>query len=102
MNKYDAFKSLWDRVIKLEERVAALEMKISIFENSSPAPDMVIDDEIFEDVKVFVIQIGQVSASILQRRFKIGYARAARLLDMLEEQGIIGPANGAAPRDVLI
>ena len=48
------------------------------------------------------IRAGLVSASFLQRRLKIGYARAARLLDLLEEDGIIGPADGAKPRQVLI
>ena len=42
----------------------------------------------------------KASASLLQRRLRVGYARAARLLDMLEEQGIVGPADGAKPREV--
>jgi S-DNA-T family DNA segregation ATPase FtsK/SpoIIIE len=49
-----------------------------------------------------VFRAGKASASMLQRRLRIGYARAARLLDLLEERGIIGPADGARPRDVLI
>ena len=44
----------------------------------------------------------KASASLLQRRLRIGYARAARILDILEEQGIIGPADGAKPREILI
>ncbi len=58
------------------------------------------DDELFEAAKEEVMRAGKASASLLQRRLRVGYARAARLLDILEEQGIIGPGDGAKPRDV--
>ena len=60
------------------------------------------DDELLSDAKEVIVQAGKASASLLQRRLKVGYARAARLLDLMEEQGIIGPADGAKPRDILI
>jgi DNA segregation ATPase FtsK/SpoIIIE, S-DNA-T family len=60
------------------------------------------DDDLFLDAADCVIRAGKGSASLLQRRLRIGYARAARLLDLLEERGIIGPADGARPRDVLV
>ena len=60
------------------------------------------DDLLFEEARRVVIQAKKASASLLQRRLRIGYARAARLLDMLEEKGAIGPAEGAKPREVLI
>lgn len=60
------------------------------------------DDELYEEAKEVIIKAGKASASLLQRRLRIGYARAARLLDMLEERGIVGPADGAKPRDVFI
>jgi S-DNA-T family DNA segregation ATPase FtsK/SpoIIIE len=60
------------------------------------------DDELFNDARELCIQAGKASASLLQRRLKVGYARAARLLDLLEAEGIIGPADGAKPRDVLV
>ncbi len=60
------------------------------------------DDELFEQARELVIEAGKASASYLQRRLRVGYARAARLLDMLEEQGVIGPGEGAKPREVLI
>ncbi|HEX3082856.1 MAG TPA: DNA translocase FtsK, partial [Candidatus Saccharimonadia bacterium] len=60
------------------------------------------DDDMFEEAAEAVFRAGKASASMLQRRLRVGYARAARLLDLLEERGIIGPADGARPRDVLI
>jgi len=59
------------------------------------------DDLFFEAVRV-VQETGKASASLLQRQLKVGYARAARLLDIMEEKGIIGPVNGAKPREVYI
>lgn len=60
------------------------------------------DDELLDQAKELVIRAGKASASYLQRRLRIGYARAARLLDILEEQGVIGPGEGAKPREILI
>ena len=60
------------------------------------------DDELFESARELVIEAGKASASLLQRRLRVGYARAARLLDMLEERGIVGPGDRAKPREVLI
>ncbi|MEI6266796.1 MAG: DNA translocase FtsK 4TM domain-containing protein [bacterium] len=61
-----------------------------------------IDDELFYDAADCVIRAGKASASLLQRRLRVGYARAARLLDILEDRGVVGPQDGARPRDVLI
>ncbi len=60
------------------------------------------DDELFEEAANLVIESQKASASYLQRRFRIGYARAARLLDILEIKGVVGPADGAKPREVLV
>lgn len=60
------------------------------------------DDPLYDEVVDFVINSGKVSASLLQRRFRLGYNRAARLIDLLEERGIIGGPNGSKPREVLI
>lgn len=60
------------------------------------------DDAMFKDAVKCVIESGKASASLLQRRLRVGYARAARLIEDMEEQGIIGPADGARPRDVLV
>ena len=60
------------------------------------------EDPLYNDIVQFVIESQKASASLLQRRFKLGYNRAARLVDLLEERGIIGPANGSKPREVLV
>ena len=60
------------------------------------------DDPLYNDVVEFVVTSGKASASLLQRRFKVGYNRAARIIDLLEERGIIGPQNGSKPREVLV
>jgi S-DNA-T family DNA segregation ATPase FtsK/SpoIIIE len=59
------------------------------------------DDDLYEDARTTVIEAGKASTSYLQRKLGVGYARAAKLIDMLEERGVIGPGNGAKPRDVL-
>lgn len=59
-------------------------------------------DELFFEACYFVIDHQAASASMLQRRFKIGYNRAARLIDMMEEQGFVSENRGSKPRDVLI
>ena len=58
------------------------------------------DDSLYEEAKKLVIESGKASASLLQRRLRLGYARAARLIDVLEERGVVGPADGAKPREV--
>ena len=62
--------------------------------------DSIINDDMYDEAVETVINAGKASASLLQRRLRVGYARAARLLDLMEEQGIVGPANGAKPREV--
>ncbi|HDQ16656.1 MAG TPA: DNA translocase FtsK [Candidatus Vogelbacteria bacterium] len=68
-----------------------------IFKTSLDAGD---DDELYEEAREAVIMARKASASYLQRKLKVGYARAARLLDILEERGVIGPGDGAKPREV--
>lgn len=59
------------------------------------------EEPLYNDMVEFVVTQGKASASLLQRRFKIGYNRAARAIDILEERGIVGPSNGSKPREVL-
>ena len=60
------------------------------------------DDPIYNEVVDFAVQTGKISASLIQRKFRLGYNRAARIVDLLEERGIIGPPNGSKPREVLV
>ncbi len=60
------------------------------------------DDDLYRDAVRVVLDAGKASASLLQRRLRVGYSRAARLIESMEEQGIVGPQDGARPRDVLI
>lgn len=59
------------------------------------------DDDLFEEAKQAVTEAGKASTSYLQRKLRIGYSRAARLMDILEERGVIGPQDGSKPRDIL-
>lgn len=59
------------------------------------------EDDLYVEARSIAMETGKVSASLLQRKLQVGYARAARLLDMMEEEGIIGPAQGAKPREVI-
>ncbi len=60
------------------------------------------DDPMYNEVVEFAVETGKISASLIQRRFRFGYNRAARMIDLLESRGIVGPQNGSKPRDVLV
>jgi S-DNA-T family DNA segregation ATPase FtsK/SpoIIIE len=64
--------------------------------------DLGEDDEMYEQAKEEVIKAGKASTSYIQRKLRLGYARAARIMDMLEQRGVISPGDGAKPRDVLV
>lgn len=85
---------------KLEESLAeGLEIGDEL---ESESETMGLEDPLYEQAKEIVIQAKKASASLLQRRLRIGYARAARLIDLLEERKIVGPAIGAKPREILV
>ena len=60
-----------------------------------------VDDELYQDAVRVVCEMGRASTSTLQRRLRIGYGRAARLIDLMEKDGIVGPPDGSKPREVL-
>ena len=82
---------------------------ISLDENQNSDPDAFFgsvvddedDDELYGEAKRAVVEAGKASTSYLQRKLRIGYSRAARLIDILEEKGVIGPQDGAKPREIL-
>jgi S-DNA-T family DNA segregation ATPase FtsK/SpoIIIE len=115
MKESDDINEIAQQIEELTEAVRALSEKQdsqyaeamvllkSIAEKFSKSQaEMVLDDEIYEDAKEAVIDAGAASTSYLQRALGIGYARAARLMDQLEEEGVIGKAHGAKPRKVLV
>ena len=59
------------------------------------------DDALFDDAVRLVFEFGKASTSLLQRRLRIGYGRAAHLIDMMERDGLVGPADGSKPREIL-
>ena len=77
---------------------------INTIEKTDMPPEMKADevDELLSDCIELVVQSGQASVSMLQRRFRIGYNRAARIIDMMEERGIVGPQDGSRPRQVFM
>ena len=87
---------------KFESEKIDIEAKIPLNSLEVDDSDSVDDDELFEEARSLVVEAGKASASLLQRRLRVGYARAARLLDIMEDRGIIGPADGAKPREILI
>ena len=70
--------------------------------NENTAVMSACDDPLYEEIKDYVVEVQKASASLLQRRFGIGYNRAARMIDVLEDKGIIGPQQGSKPREVYL
>ncbi|MFC1662618.1 DNA translocase FtsK [Patescibacteria group bacterium] len=95
-----------ERVVKMLKGEGRPNYDMEVTTKPVPAPPGTIDDldedELLGDAQEVIMQAGKASASLLQRRLRIGYARAARILDLLEERGIIGPGEGAKPREILI
>lgn len=84
-------KAHYDEMMMEEERGAT----------SMTKPDA-SEEPLYNDIVEFIVTQGKASASLLQRRFRLGYNRAARAIDLLEDRGIIGPSNGSKPREVLV
>lgn len=88
--------------VEYTSEVTSMPVTVKKFTNGIQTTSADGRDSLFEDAVRVVCQYDRASASLLQRRLSIGYARAARILDKLEEEGIIGPGEGSKPRDVLI
>lgn len=74
----------------------------SLFSDILESGEEEVNDTMYEEAREAVIKAGKASTSYLQRRLRIGYSRAARIMDMLEERGVIGPSDGSKPREILI
>jgi len=101
----DEIKSVVDFVIKQQK--AHYDTSLEISHEDKGATTMVnqsddYEEPLYNEIVEFVVTGGKASASLLQRRFRLGYNRAARCIDLLEERGIIGPPNGSKPREVLV
>lgn len=86
----------------IKNQVDGVEYDDEILETTIQAQAMEDADEYLADAIELVVHSGQASASMLQRKFRVGYNRAARLVDSMEERGIIGPSRGSKPREVLL
>ena len=71
-------------------------------EGGGGGPEVDLEDEFFDEAARIVIRSGQGSVSLLQRRLRVGYSRAARLVDLLEDAGVVGPFEGSKAREVLV
>ena len=89
-------KARYDETLTMDEE----EMNATTMVDSGGSDDY--DEPLYNDIVEFVVTQGKASASLLQRRFRLGYNRAARAIDILEERGIVGPNNGSKPREVLV
>ncbi len=101
----DEIKAIVDYTISQQK--AMYDNSFAVSDEDKGATTMVDKDDDYEEplyneIREFVITQGKASASLLQRRFRLGYNRAARCIDLLEERGIIGPPNGSKPREVLV
>ncbi|GAA2910382.1 DNA translocase FtsK [Enterococcus pseudoavium] len=93
-----------ERVVEFvsDQQEAHYEEKMMPTEETTSSPSETPQDELYEEAKALVVEMQTASISLLQRRFRIGYNRAARIVDELEERGVIGPSTGSKPREVLI
>ena len=87
---------------EIEKKAAQTGNKPTAVTESEPNPDELDGDEMLPAAVDVILETNQASVSMLQRRLKLGYARAARIVDEMEEKGIVGPFQGSKPRDILI
>ncbi|MBQ9763153.1 MAG: DNA translocase FtsK [Phascolarctobacterium sp.] len=90
--------------VEYKEEVTSQALECDAKENAAQeeGSSSVMEDELFEDALRLVMDMGQASSSMLQRRFRIGYTRAARLVDTMEELGIVGQSVGSKPREIIL
>lgn len=97
----------WDKQVNLilkdfNEKYKEIDRYVVDYSLKNHDIDYDYEDPLYNEIVDYVIQAGKVSASFLQRKYKLGYNRAARMIDLLEERGIISPQHGSKPREVLV
>lgn len=101
----EELQSLVDFVIKQQKAVydesITEEAKVTSQSNDYESEEE-YDDPLYNEIVEYAINSGKISASLIQRKYRLGYNRAARIIDLLEERGIVGPQNGSKPREVLV
>lgn len=101
----EELQSIVDFVIKQQKAVydesITEEAKITSQSNDYESSEE-YDDPLYDEIVEYAINSGKISASLIQRKYRLGYNRAARIIDLLEERGIVGPQNGSKPREVLV
>lgn len=96
-------EQLETEIIGLKVKIARIESYLRDLPSTDDYIDSLTEDELFEEAKRTVMEYDRASASLIQRRLSIGYARAARLIDQLEAKGVIAPSDGSSkPREVLL
>lgn len=104
---FEKYNELNNMVINLNKEIVDLKNGLNKYvsqtmlykENTN---DVDYNDPLYDEVVNFAIKTGVISASLIQRKYRLGYNRAARLIDLLEEKGVIGPQKGSKPREILI
>ncbi len=99
-NVVDAVKDCWGEPDYIDDEIFIDDGENEEFEQNSLFSEGA-DDPLYEKALDIVIQAGKASASYIQRKLSIGYNRAARLVELMEERGIVGPANGSKPREII-
>lgn len=100
----DEYNTLLDEVnyLKATRKKLSNNQEVQVKEKTFEPSTLAEDDPLYPEVIEYALSTGQISASLIQRKFSIGYNRAARIMDDLEEKGFVGPANGAKPREVIL
>lgn len=88
--------------LEYSEEVTTQELESDCRKQQNGGSEEILEDELFEDAVRLVMETRQASSSMLQRKFRIGYTRAARLVDTMEEYGIVGPSMGSKPRELIM
>ncbi len=101
INRVVEFVKAQGHAPKFDEKMADLDKPTEV-EIANDAPKEDGDDPLYDEIVEFAVKTGKISASLIQRKYRLGYNRAARIIDLLEERGIIGPQNGSKPREVLV